>query len=95
VLNNNRGSKWRLSVRLDKRSERFGAGKETVGGKSGIASAKSQPQARGLPHRVYALGFEINAKSSKRSEEGRDYLSLKLDEPSVQDGGPFNLQGDD
>ena len=52
VLNNNRGRKWRLSVRLDKRSERFGAGKETVGGKSGIVSAKSQPQARGLPQRV-------------------------------------------
>ena len=32
----------------------------------------------GLQHRVYALGLEINAKSSKRSEEGRDYLSLKL-----------------
>ena len=47
VLNNNRGRRWRLSVRPDKRSERFGVGKETVGGKSGIVSAKSQPQAQG------------------------------------------------
>ncbi len=33
MLNNNRGRRWRLSVRPDKRSERFGVGKETVGGK--------------------------------------------------------------
>ena len=82
MLNNNRERKWRVSVRLDKRLERFGAGKETVGGKSGIVSAKSQPQARALPHHVYALGLEINANSSMRSEEGRDYLSLKFDDPA-------------
>jgi uncharacterized protein (DUF736 family) len=33
-------------------------------------------------HRVYAARAEIGAAWSKRSEEGRDYLSLKLDDPS-------------
>jgi len=84
VLNNNRGRRWRLSVRPDKRSERFGVGKETVEGKSGIVSAKGQQQARGLPHRVYALGLEINVNSSKRSEEACDYLSLKFDDPAFK-----------
>jgi uncharacterized protein (DUF736 family) len=33
-------------------------------------------------HRVYVRRAEIAAAWSKRSEEGRDYLSLKLDDPS-------------
>ena len=33
-------------------------------------------------HRVYAGPAEIGAAWPKRSEEGRDYLSLKLDDPS-------------
>ncbi|MEN3290333.1 MAG: hypothetical protein V7634_4633 [Bradyrhizobium sp.] len=33
-------------------------------------------------HRVYAGRAEIGAAWSKRSEEGRNYLSLKLDDPS-------------
>jgi uncharacterized protein (DUF736 family) len=33
-------------------------------------------------HRVYVSRVEIGAAWSKRSEEGRDYLSLKLDDPS-------------
>ena len=33
-------------------------------------------------HRVYLRRVEIGAGWSKRSEEGRDYLSLKLDDPS-------------
>ena len=33
-------------------------------------------------HRVYVTRAEIGAAGSKRSEEGRDYLSLKLDDPS-------------
>ena len=33
-------------------------------------------------HRVYAGRAEIGAAWSKRSNEGRDYLSLKLDDPS-------------
>ena len=33
-------------------------------------------------HRVYVGRAEIGAAWSKRSEEGRDYLSLKLEDPS-------------
>jgi len=33
-------------------------------------------------HRVYSGRVEIGAAWSKRSNEGRDYLSLKLDDPS-------------
>ncbi|MCP3418618.1 DUF736 domain-containing protein [Bradyrhizobium brasilense] len=33
-------------------------------------------------HRVYVGRVEIGAGWSKRSNEGRDYLSLKLDDPS-------------
>ena len=33
-------------------------------------------------HRVYVGRAEIGAARSKRSSEGRDYLSVKLDDPS-------------
>ena len=33
-------------------------------------------------HRIFVNRAEIGAAWSKRSEEGRDYLSLKLDDPS-------------
>ena len=33
-------------------------------------------------HRVYATRVEIGAAWAKRSSEGRDYLSVKLDDPS-------------
>ena len=33
-------------------------------------------------HRVYAGRVEIGAAWAKRSNEGRDYLGLKLDDPS-------------
>lgn len=33
-------------------------------------------------HRVFAGRVEIGAAWTKRSNEGRDYLSLKLDDPS-------------
>ena len=33
-------------------------------------------------HRVYCGRVEIGAAWAKRSNEGRDYLSLKLDDPS-------------
>ncbi|QHP66442.1 DUF736 domain-containing protein [Bradyrhizobium sp. LCT2] len=36
----------------------------------------------GPSHRVYVGRVEIGAGWSKRSNEGRDYLSLKLDDPS-------------
>jgi uncharacterized protein (DUF736 family) len=51
-------------------------------------------------HRVYVGRAEIGAAWSKRSNEGRDYLSVKLDDPSftapiyanlVEDGEAFNL----
>jgi uncharacterized protein (DUF736 family) len=51
-------------------------------------------------HRVYVGRAEIGAAWSKRSNEGRDYLSVKLDDPSfmapiyanlVEDGEAFGL----
>jgi len=51
-------------------------------------------------HRVYVSRAEIGAAWSKRSNEGRDYLSVKLDDPSfmapiyanlVEDGEAFAL----
>ena len=33
-------------------------------------------------HRVYVGRIEIGAGWAKRSEEGRDYISVKLDDPS-------------
>jgi uncharacterized protein (DUF736 family) len=51
-------------------------------------------------HRVYVGRAEIGAAWSKRSSEGRDFLSVKLDDPSftvpiyanlVADGDTFNL----
>jgi uncharacterized protein (DUF736 family) len=45
-------------------------------------------------HRVYAGRAEIGAAWSKRSEEGRDYLSLKLDDPSFNAPIYANLIGD-
>ncbi len=53
-------------------------------------------------HRVYVGRAEIGAAWSKRSSEGRDYLSLKLDDPSFnapifanlfddEDGESFSL----
>ena len=47
--------------------------------------AESNPSNDKAPsHRVYVGRAEIGAAWSKRSEEGRDYLSLKLDDPSLQ-----------
>ena len=53
-------------------------------------------------HRVFVGRVEIGAAWSKRSNEGRDYLGLKLDDPSFtapifanlfddEDGGAFSL----
>jgi uncharacterized protein (DUF736 family) len=45
--------------------------------------AESNPSNDKAPsHRVFVGAVEIGAAWSKRSEEGRDYLSLKLDDPS-------------
>ena len=51
-------------------------------------------------HRVFVGRIEIGAAWSKQSNEGRNYLSVKLDDPSftvpmyanlVEDGDTFNL----
>jgi len=53
-------------------------------------------------HRVFVGRVEIGAAWSKRSNEGRDYLGLKLDDPSFtapifanlfddEDGGAYSL----
>ena len=45
--------------------------------------AESNPSNDKAPsHRIFVGRAEIGAAWSKRSEEGRDYLSLKLDDPS-------------
>ena len=44
---------------------------------------ESQPQMHSSASRLFALA-EINANSLKRSEEGRDYLSLKFDDPTFK-----------
>jgi uncharacterized protein (DUF736 family) len=46
-------------------------------------------------HRVYGGRAEIGAAWSKRSEEGRDYLSLKLDDPSFNAPIYANLFNDE
>ena len=46
-------------------------------------------------HRIYVGRAEIGAAWSKRSEEGRDYLSLKLDDPSFNAPIYANLFGDE
>ncbi|QQN65318.1 DUF736 domain-containing protein [Bradyrhizobium diazoefficiens] len=46
-------------------------------------------------HRVFVGRAEIGAAWSKRSEEGRDYLSLKLDDPSFNAPIYANLFSDE
>ncbi len=46
-------------------------------------------------HRVYVGRAEIGAAWSKRSTEGRDYLSVKLDDPSFNAPIYANLFGDE
>ena len=46
-------------------------------------------------HRVYVGRAEIGAAWSKRSTEGRDYLSVKLDDPSFVAPIYANLFGDE
>ncbi|PZO00609.1 MAG: DUF736 domain-containing protein [Hyphomicrobiales bacterium] len=47
-----------------------------------IVPEASRPSDNAPSHRVYAGRVEIGAAWTKRSGEGRDYLSLKLDDPS-------------
>ena len=46
-------------------------------------------------HRVYAGKAEIGAAWSKKSNEGRDYLSVKLDDPSFEAPIYANLFNDE
>jgi len=47
-----------------------------------IAQETSRGADNAPSHRVYVGRAEIGAAWSKRSNEGRDYLSVKLDDPS-------------
>src|SRR3984893_4942060 len=47
-----------------------------------IVPETSRANGNGPSHRVYAGRADIGAGWSKRSSEGRDYLSVKLDDPS-------------
>ena len=46
-------------------------------------------------HRIFVRRAEIGAAWSKRSSEGRDYLSVKLDDPSFNAPIYANLVDDD
>jgi uncharacterized protein (DUF736 family) len=65
-----------------------------------IVPETNRPSDNAPSHRVYVGRVEIGAAWSKRSNEGRDYLSVKLDDPSftapiyanlVEDGDAFSL----
>ncbi|NPU66389.1 MULTISPECIES: DUF736 domain-containing protein [Bradyrhizobium] len=47
-----------------------------------IVSETNRSSENAPSHRVYTGRVEIGAAWARRSEEGRDYLSLKLDDPS-------------
>jgi len=47
-----------------------------------IVAETNRPNEDAPTHRVYVNRAEIGAAWSKRSAQGRDYLSVKLDDPS-------------
>jgi uncharacterized protein (DUF736 family) len=47
-----------------------------------IVPEKERTNDNAPSHRVYVGGAEVGAAWPKRSSEGRDYLSIKLDDPS-------------
>jgi uncharacterized protein (DUF736 family) len=47
-----------------------------------IVPETTKPNDNAPSHRIYVGRAEIGAAWSKRSNEGRDYLSVKLDDPS-------------
>ena len=61
--------------------KRFGVGKETKEGKRRYRQRKADRERPALAPHLCALHV-ISAIASKCSEGGRDYLSLKLDDPS-------------
>lgn len=62
-----------------------------------IVPEDARPNENAPTHRVYVGRVEIGAAWSKTSNEGRDYLSLKLDDPSFTAPIYANLfaEGDD
>ena len=60
-----------------------------------IVAETSRSNDNAPSHRVYVGRAEIGAAWSKRSEEGRDYLSLKLDDPSFNAPIYANLFSDE
>lgn len=57
---------------------------------------ETRPASENAPsHRVFVGRAEIGAAWSKRSGEGRDYLSVKLDDPSFNAPIYANLVGDE
>ena len=49
-----------------------------------IISEKARANENAPSHRIFIGAAEIGAAWSKRSAEGREYLGLKLDDPSFQ-----------
>jgi uncharacterized protein (DUF736 family) len=60
-----------------------------------IVPENSRSNDKAPSHRVYIGRVEIGAGWSKRSQEGRDYLSLKLDDPSFNQPIFANLTQDE
>ena len=60
-----------------------------------IVAESSSSNDKAPSHRVFMRQTEIGAAWSKRSEEGRDYLSLKLDDPSFNAPIYANLFNDE
>ena len=65
-----------------------------------IVPEENRTNANAPSHRIFVGRAEIGAAWSKSSNDGRDYLSVKLDDPSftnpiyanlVEDGEAFNL----
>lgn len=49
-----------------------------------VAIVRQRSEADNAPtHRIYLAKAEIGAAWGKRSKEGRDYLSVKIDDPSL------------
>jgi uncharacterized protein (DUF736 family) len=60
-----------------------------------IVAEASRTSENAPSHRIYLGKVEIGAAWPKRSEEGRDYLSLKLDDPSFNAPIYANLFNDE
>jgi uncharacterized protein (DUF736 family) len=60
-----------------------------------VVPEANRPSDNAPSHRVYAGRVEIGAAWTKRSSEGRDYLGLKLDDPSFTSPIYANLFDDE